>query len=81
MNEPCYRRPGTLVHACVLLVVCVTAAVWFFTMTGDHVWAWLGVNGFGLTAADQLGTVRDELDRPRRPRDLPLPDPTREDTP
>lgn len=73
MSEPNpYRRTGTVLYACVTTVV--AAAAWFYTLTGDHVWAWFGITGFGLTAAD-------ELDRPPLPRDLPLPDPTREDTP
>jgi hypothetical protein len=84
MSEPedSYRQTGTLLYACLGAIACAAVAAYFWcTLIESPLFGAFAFFMFGAATTARLRAVAAELNKPRRPRDLPLPDRTQEDAP
>jgi hypothetical protein len=72
MTEDRYRSAGTLVFAAIGCLLCTLVAAGILFVPGDGWGKWAVLVFAGLWALDNAEAVRDELNRPVRPRGLPL---------
>lgn len=80
MSDKRYRRTGQLVFACIGFVLAVSLLGLLLAGVvitgGDTGWGvWLTGSFLVMWALDKADDVKIELDKPPRPRDMPLDEP------